>query len=287
MLFVITSKMFRTFKDTLSYVAGLNHGPGHQEISPGFALPFPGEIRNAIYEHLLIFSEPIVIYTPKCTSWPPTYGRTFAQVFPPSIDLAILAVSKKTYCEASFILYSKNCFMLQELHDMHRSYWVDLPDQVYTIRSFARAIGSKNASLIGHVCIAFPLQWTALIPPSNARRTLQKVPNALQKSFPNLAVVELWLNQHGETSLASPSLTAFQDMQEMVRILNDRFETNPILQRIVLKAFMPGLVIAANQLIEGKPKWRYNQADLPEYHYTSWQGGLGISLSRLIRLLFS
>ena len=65
---------------------------------------------------------------------------------------ALLRVSKQVYTEAISILYSKNCFRFSDLTSVD-----DLPTR-HPIAVFLDEIGTRNASLLHHVCVSLTLE---------------------------------------------------------------------------------------------------------------------------------
>jgi len=126
-------------------------------------LHLPGEIRNPIYKHLLVSSEPIEICvctgdlrrtTPKfprdrrwelddseddndkdCLCLPPRRGT--------SVITAILVANRQIHAEANALFYSANHFVV-------------FTSKTSTLSTFLDRIGRQNAGLIRHLSIPFP-----------------------------------------------------------------------------------------------------------------------------------
>ncbi|KAF5648036.1 dynamin family [Fusarium sp. NRRL 52700] len=90
-------------------------------------LSLSGELRNAIYELILLQSEPIDPWL--------RYG--------PRVLTALFCVSKTVHHEATLLFYSQNRFDFAGRH----------PEK---IASFLQQIGTRNASSIRHIIIDFP-----------------------------------------------------------------------------------------------------------------------------------
>ncbi|MCJ1257758.1 hypothetical protein MMC24_005584 [Lignoscripta atroalba] len=103
------------------------------------------EIRLKIYSELLILSEPIVFVADYGPSSPPLLQSKRDSLYP-----ALLRVNKKAHREASPLLYSNNRFQFPDVFTSTQ----DATDSAH-IAPFLCQIGSQ-ASLIRHICIAFP-----------------------------------------------------------------------------------------------------------------------------------
>lgn len=112
----------------------------HGMLPAGF-FDLPGEIRNIIYEELLVF--PTVISLNRARwSWESSCSHIWERLFNPlHLYPKIFLLSKKAYHEASSVLYSRNCF------DIGNS---DL------FSSFLNQIGSHNSRYLSSLIIPFP-----------------------------------------------------------------------------------------------------------------------------------
>lgn len=102
-----------------------------------FCLPL--EIRNKIYERVLIIPHPLYLFQE-----PGSSVDTFAPSKPPRW-LALLYVNRQLCNEASAVLYGINRF-----------HFVDITQQqVGVLRSFLSCIGSFNAASLSYLCVNF------------------------------------------------------------------------------------------------------------------------------------
>ncbi|KAK8052203.1 hypothetical protein PG993_003588 [Apiospora rasikravindrae] len=149
---------------------------------------FPGEIRNQIYEHLLVHrGHSIRIYK----YWPrPPRNRSLScssswtkTTDPVALEPAILRASKQTHSEARTILYARNHFDFSaEFNRLAPSDYRQITlgsgangkviPRGRTLAAFTLAIGPRNRSLVRHISILFPylpprLLLQAAPPPSN------------------------------------------------------------------------------------------------------------------------
>jgi hypothetical protein len=95
----------------------------------------PSEVRNKIYEELLVHSNTIILNR----TWyldSTIYASGILHLY-----LAILLLNKKAHREASSILYSRNCFEIQNSE---------------LLTSFLDQIGPQNAGTLRRLVIAFP-----------------------------------------------------------------------------------------------------------------------------------
>jgi hypothetical protein len=92
-------------------------------------LSLPSEIRNDIYEQLLVLQEPIKVW----------FGQSQLQALTPGL----LRANKTVHLEASSVLYAQNRFDFA---------LCDSED----VTSFLEQIGRNNASYILHICVDFP-----------------------------------------------------------------------------------------------------------------------------------
>lgn len=107
----------------------------------------PGEVRNKIYEELLVSSNTIAIFLN--ITWSLNFRPRGPRIFGTDSDgsgllhlyLVILRLNKIVHREASSILYSRNCFQIQNSN---------------ILASFLDQIGPQNAGLLRQLVIAFP-----------------------------------------------------------------------------------------------------------------------------------
>lgn len=101
----------------------------------------PGEIRNIIYEELLVYSN-VISLDHAWWSWESSFSHSFERWSNPlHLYPKIFLLSKKAYHEASSVLYSRNCF------DIGNSNLFSL---------FLNQIGSHNSRYLSSLIIPFP-----------------------------------------------------------------------------------------------------------------------------------
>jgi hypothetical protein len=118
-------------------------------------LRLPGELRNQIYESILIFSWPVVVYREAGDDGPREPATSlYSQL------TALFLTCKQIHSEAGRLFYSRNKFALPAIA-------CTAPHQVqinFLMRWFLDPIGPRNASAIQHLRVPFPLdQSTAII----------------------------------------------------------------------------------------------------------------------------
>ena len=134
----------------------------------------PGEIRNQIYESLLVFQEPLTIHTQDWND----HGRDSSDKSKKDdlervkhIDnvserkrwplssrlLTVFLISKQIHHEASAVFYSSNQFRAPP--SLYRFPHPQLQSN-YVMRGFIDRIGPRNLTCLRHLCIPFPLDST-------------------------------------------------------------------------------------------------------------------------------
>ncbi|KAJ4385868.1 hypothetical protein N0V85_008033 [Neurospora sp. IMI 360204] len=133
-------------------------------------LRLPGEIRNQIYESLLVFSEPIVVHAEE---WHEEHdgnnksnkgdgvvrmhldNASERKRWPLSSRLlTVFLICKQIHLEASAVFYSHNQFRVPPL--LCRFPDAQLQSN-YVMRGFIDRIGPRNLTCLRHLCIPFPL----------------------------------------------------------------------------------------------------------------------------------
>lgn len=106
-------------------------------------LPFPSEVRQQIYEYLLVCQDHMILEFTR-PGVPQDYIQRRGLRF--NLHLSILRVDKATYADAVATLYAKNRIRLTYRYG-------DYP-QCPSLDPFFEKIGSANALLMRHVCLA-------------------------------------------------------------------------------------------------------------------------------------
>ncbi|KAG7290065.1 hypothetical protein NEMBOFW57_000057 [Staphylotrichum longicolle] len=127
--------------------------PDSKGITPRI-LRIPGEIRNQIYTNLVVFAEPVPIYRHGSSAEPPDDSLVSLDALTP-----LFLTCRQFYGEASAIFYSQNKFALP-------SSTSHAPHQIQAnllFRHFLDRIGPRNASLLRHLTLPFPVDPSDLI----------------------------------------------------------------------------------------------------------------------------
>ncbi|KAK7981510.1 hypothetical protein PG988_003748 [Apiospora saccharicola] len=168
---------------------------------------FPGEVRNMIYEELLVDTETTIRISVD-PPWRPRKPRFFGNRGEAKrglrLEPVILRLNKQTKAEGSPILYSQNRFDLRNRHGRP----VIIEHRCETMLAlFARTIGRENAQCIRHVTIQFPHLSQAdggtlgSIRPRTKLTWLTEPPHIvhlLASEYGNVETVEFHLGQDGQ-----------------------------------------------------------------------------------------
>ncbi|KAK7981509.1 hypothetical protein PG988_003747 [Apiospora saccharicola] len=175
-------------------------------------LPFPAEIRQMIYEELLVHrGRGIEIVTEKRWAHRPpvpvgySAGRVGAALL--GLGPSILRVSRQTHAEASFVLYARNRFDLRSnaarlgmLHMYYHSYYTAyrvLESSEELVAAFARGIGPRHAGLVRHISITFPslscFDLSGLIRLQYDMKKGSTMLDLIGPAYPNLENIDLCL----------------------------------------------------------------------------------------------
>ncbi len=140
---------------------------------PPHIFRIPGEIRNQIYEHVVVFSQPVSIYRdPSSSAEPPDAVSSLASLTP------LFLTCRQFHYEASAIFYSQNKFTLpgnasQAPHQAQAN---------LLFRWFLDRIGRRNAALLRHLALPFPVDPCDFIHSHLTRNSSSKPTSALSGS---------------------------------------------------------------------------------------------------------
>jgi len=117
---------------------------------------FPGEIRNKVYEHLLVRPEPVRLRLEDEGVEPRVVADRLKN--PEALSPNILFANKKTQSEAASVLYSLNKFAITYSDAVSGSgeYNGYAEADLTFLREFLTRIGTKNASYLQHLRVPFP-----------------------------------------------------------------------------------------------------------------------------------
>lgn len=182
---------------------------------PANFLDLPSEIRNDIYEKLLVLQEPIIGLM---NHW--YFGLGFGGLTP-----GLLLVNRRIHEEASSLLYAQNCFDFSTYCSND-------------ISEFLKTIGHKNAQYIRNVRLDFPilenLHQQSVSIESDSAKTLEEIRNACSNL--NSITISLISTQDEESKLAAnPSI-----IPEAIALVDIHLRTIPSLQNIIVEVYKDG-----------------------------------------------
>jgi hypothetical protein len=174
---------------------------------------FPSEVRNAIYELVLLNDNPI----DPCVNY---YRR---QKLTPEIFRA----TKAAHREAISFFYARNCF----------DFTSRIPEDIIL---FFNRIGQDNASHIRHIYIDFPtllyLDGSDVTLEEDSDRILGKI----QCSCPNLETLKTSLYSTNAMELRLDAQDTPKIFSEAMKLVDNRFRASPSLQEIIVEAYEDG-----------------------------------------------
>jgi len=192
----------------------------------------PGEIRNKIYEELLVLPQPVTIDI-ATDSWHDLHGVLPAVKLDTSgLCLALLHVSKRVYSEASFLFYSENHFTLPD-QESPPGY----PLQSAILTSFLDRIGRQNASLLHHICIAFPAFDDYHIGRVTLREDSIRTLELIRLNCPNIITLETSLVTTDAMEVAINALDSPQAATEALALVDARFKAISPLEEVIVNVY--------------------------------------------------
>ncbi|OAA35199.1 hypothetical protein ISF_09989 [Cordyceps fumosorosea ARSEF 2679] len=186
--------------------------PTTADILAGF-LDLPGELRNYIYEFILLQKEPLnpfVYYTPQA-----------------NLTTGLFRANRTIYRETTLFLYSRNVFDVTNAG----------PGQV---SSFIGRIGNINAGYIRHIITTFP-SFLDLNPgdvtfEDDSSKTLKMI----QAACTGLSTLETSLDSTNSMELRLDNLDHHKLATEALELVNTHFRAIPSIQEIILNVFEDG-----------------------------------------------
>ncbi|SPJ74501.1 uncharacterized protein FTOL_04232 [Fusarium torulosum] len=178
---------------------------------PTSFLCLPGELRNAIYEIILLQSEPIDPWL-GCGS---------------QVPAGLFRVSKTVHREATLLFYSQNRFDFARCD----------PEE---LASFLRQIGTRNASSIRHIIIDFP-KFLYLDPGDVTidGKSVSILGNILS-SCTGLSTLRTSLYSTSNMEFRLDNLEHYGVATEALHLVNTHFKAIPSLAKIVLEVYEDG-----------------------------------------------
>ena len=203
-------------------------------------LSLPSELRNKIYEQLLVLEEPIVCPT---HPWRP---YSLLQMLHPELLLA----NKTVHREASSLLYAQNHFDLTTCTFEH-------------VASFLDQIGHNNASYIRLICIDFPdfrdLGQSNVTLKDDSVRILAKI----QSDCTNLSTLITSLDSTNAMELKLDALDSPRIAGEALALVDARFRAISSLKEVVVKVYEDGPSVDIRKKMEGHG-WTINVTERVE-----------------------
>jgi hypothetical protein len=180
-------------------------------------LSLPSELRNNIYEQLLVLREPIASPTN------PWLRQSQVQALTPGL----LRANKTVHLEASSMLYAQNCF------DFTMCTSED-------VTSFLEQIGHKNASYILSICIDFPnfhyLDLHNVTFGDDSVRILAKI----QSDCTRLVTLTTSLHSTNAMEVRLDALDYPTIVAEGLALVDARFRAISSLQEIIVEVYEDG-----------------------------------------------
>jgi hypothetical protein len=197
---------------------------------------FPSEIRNRIYEELLVLSQPIIIEMATDRS------RNIRRVLSDSDNWltcgtlglcpAILLANKGTHCEATPLLYSMNSFRVGASESSHT---YETPCAILT--SFLDHIGSQNAGFLRRICIAFPTFDDYHAGSVTLQKDSIRALELICDRCTNLAILETSLQTTAAVELSIDSLDNPRAAAEALALVDTLFKAISSLKEIIVNVY--------------------------------------------------
>jgi len=199
-------------------------------------LSLPGELRNAIFQQLLMDQEPINPRNRPC--------------LPQALTPELLRVNKAIHHEASSLLYTQNCFDFTTC---------DSEDLI----SFLSQIGRNNASRIRHFYIDFPDIPNLGTDNVTLGEDCVRVLAGIQSECTNLSTIRTSLRSTNATALKLDALDKPHIVAEALALVDTHFRAITSLQQIIVEVYEDGPSAALRRVMESHG-WTLNvteQAD--------------------------
>jgi hypothetical protein len=197
---------------------------------------FPSEIRNRIYEELLVLSEPIIIematdrlrnirgVLSDANNW---FTCGVLGLCP-----AILLANKRTRREATPLLYCMNSF---RVGDSESSYTYETPCAILTL--FLDHIGSQNAGFLRRICIAFPIFDDYHAGSVTLQEDSIRALELIRDKCTNLAILKTSLQTTATVELSIDSLDNPRAAAEALALVDTRFKAISSLKEIIVNVY--------------------------------------------------
>lgn len=184
---------------------------------PANFLSLPSELRNNIYEQLLVLEEPVTL--------PTKLWLTQSQI--QELTPGLLRANKTVHLEASSILYGQNCF----------DFTICTSEDV---ASFLEQIGHNNASYIQYIRVEFPefhyLDLHDITFEDDSVRILAKI----QSNCTNLVKLTTSLHSTNAMEVRLEALDYPKIVAEGLALVDARFRAISSLQEIIVEVYEDG-----------------------------------------------
>ncbi|KAK1764239.1 hypothetical protein QBC33DRAFT_457687 [Phialemonium atrogriseum] len=190
-----------------------NQQPTIAETPTGF-LSLPSELRNEIYELILLCQEPI----DPCDE----YNRRQQQ-----LTLGLLRTNKAVHDEASSLFYSRNRFDFTNA----------TPEEVSL---FIEKIGSSNAGCIRHILIEFPQFLHLGSDDVTLVEDSASILAIIQSGCANLSTLTTSIDSTSAMESRLDGLDNYKVATEVLNLVDARFKAISSLQHIILEVYEDG-----------------------------------------------
>ena len=197
----------------------------------------PREIRNKIYERVLIVAHPVFLFQD---------AGSRIETFAPDRPfrwLSLLYTNRQMHNEAIPVLYGMNKFSLVD----------STSQQVGLLQTFLDCIGSVNAGLLSHICINFPVAESIKVQPGKVKvrdDSLQTL-KILREKATNLTTLETFI--YGKTSmgLTETDQDNSQFIQDGLAQIDAQLKTIPSLNRVIVRILGESPTVSVIESMQG------------------------------------
>ncbi|KAF2108624.1 hypothetical protein BDV96DRAFT_605389 [Lophiotrema nucula] len=180
-------------------------------------LSLPSEVRNDIYEQLVVLEDPIVCPTH------PWLGHSQVR----ALSSGLLLANKIVYRETSSLLYARNHFDFSRCNPEH-------------VTSFLESIGRHNADHIRHIHIDFPefqiLDLHDVTLEDDSIEMLERI----QHYCNNLSTITTPIHSTDAMELRLDALDCPKVAAEAMALVNTRFKAISSLREIIVEVYEDG-----------------------------------------------
>ncbi|MCJ1439227.1 hypothetical protein MMC27_008618 [Xylographa pallens] len=181
----------------------------------------PREIREKIYERVLIVAHPIYLFQE-----PGSRVEAFAPD-KPFRWLSLLYTDRLIHKEATPVLYGMNNFCLVDT----------TPQQIGLLQDFLKCIGFVNAGLLSHLCINFPV--TENVGGQTGKVKLRDDSlhslKLLRDQCTNLTILETFVHRKNSKGLVYADQDNSQFIQDGLSQINSQFKAISSLNKVIVR----------------------------------------------------